>query len=86
MATLEPGLAATLATSAALWTVEPGVADTRSVKASVRTRVSFIVSLLLLMWYRNRCGLVDWGEGRKSIQEGRGSGRRLETKGERRLV
>jgi hypothetical protein len=87
MATLEPGLAATLATSAALWTVEPGVADTRSVKASVRTSVSFIVSSLLLMWYRNRCGLVDWGEGQKSISKGgRVIGRRLETKGERRLV
>jgi hypothetical protein len=83
MATLEPGLAATLATSAALWTVEPDVADTRSVKASVRTRVSFIVSLLfLLMWYRNRCG---FGGFPKEYVEGR-YWPRLETKGERRLA
>lgn len=43
MAMLDPGLAATLTS---LWMVEPGVADTRSVKARVRTRVSFIVSSL----------------------------------------
>jgi hypothetical protein len=41
-------LAATLATSAALWTFEPGVADTRSVKASVRMRVNFIVSFVVV--------------------------------------